>query len=66
MWLTCQSNVDVLGSGVIRCKPINHSIWNSQFITTEAIHSAQQSAAHALDVQQVRYGVGCRVKNECD
>jgi len=35
--------------------------WNQ-----EAIHSTQPSATHALDVQQVRYGVGCRVKNGCD
>jgi len=32
----------------------------------EPIHSTQPSATHALDVQQVRYGVGCRVKNGCD
>jgi len=32
----------------------------------EAIRSAQPPAMHALDVQQVCYGVSCRVKNGCD
>jgi len=37
MWLTCQSNIDVLGPGVIRCKPINQTIQKRQLISTDVV-----------------------------
>jgi len=46
MWLTCQSNVDVLGSGVIRCKPINHSIQNPQLISTHVCSNCKTNITH--------------------
>jgi len=56
MWLTCQSNVDVLGSGVIRCKPINHTIQNPQFISTDMLPRYDAHSPDAMPPMRLHEG----------